>query len=142
LSAINNCTPEEINVIVGIDHIELVVRDVKAHVEFYQKLGFELLTWTDHHGGSAELKLPGDNQPIFEIHAVMTEENPGINHISFKVVDIDKTHAELVARGVEFHKDVHPSRATGRKNALLRDPDGWRLQLSDAHRGAPEPEKR
>ena len=128
--------------IVGIDHIELVVRDVKAHVEFYQKLGFELLTWTDHHGGSAELKLPGDNQPILEIHAVMTEENPGINHISFKVVDIDKTHAELVARGVEFHKDVHPSRATGRKNALLRDPDGWRLQLSDSHRGAPKPEKR
>ena len=128
--------------IVGIDHIELVVRDVKALVEFYQKLGFELLTWTDHHGGSAELKLPGDNQPIFEIHAVMTEENPGINHISFKCVDIEKTHAELVSKGVTFEKGVHPSHATGRKNALLRDPDGWRLQLSDANRGAPEPERR
>ena len=123
--------------LVGIDHIELVVKDVKQFVEFYKKLGFELLTWTDHHGGSAEMKLPGENQTIFEIHQVMTEENPGINHISFKCVDIDKTHADLVAKGVVFQKDVHP--ATGRKNALLRDPDGWRLQLSDAARGEPEP---
>ena len=125
--------------LVGIDHIELVVKDVKQFVEFYKKLGFELLTWTDHHGGSDEMKLPGENQTIFEIHQVMTEENPGINHISFKCVDIDKTHADLVAKGVVFQKDVHPSPATGRKNALLRDPDGWRLQLSDAARGEPEP---
>ena len=125
--------------IVGIDHIELVVNDVKEFVEFYQKLGFKLLTWTDHHGGSAELQMPGENSPIFEIHSCMTEENPGINHISFKVVDIDKTHADFVAKGIKFHKDVHPSRATGRKNALLRDPDGWRLQLSDSERGEPEP---
>ena len=125
--------------LVGIDHIELVVKDVKQFVEFYKKLGFELLTWTDHHGGSAEMKLPGENQTIFEIHQVMTEENPGINHITFKSVDIDKTHADLVAKGVVFQKDVHPSPATGRKNALLRDPDGWRLQLSDAARGEPEP---
>ncbi len=63
--------------IVGIDHIEFIVRDVKAHVEFYQKLGFKLLRWTDHHEGSAELQLPGENQPIIEIHQLMTEENPG-----------------------------------------------------------------
>lgn len=42
-----------------IDHIEIIVKDVKTHVDFYQKLGFKLLTWTDHHGGSAELQLPG-----------------------------------------------------------------------------------
>lgn len=124
--------------IVGIDHIEIIVKDVKEFVEFYQKLGFKLLTWTDHHGGSAELQLPGENQPILEIHTLLTEENPGINHISFKVQDIDKTHADLVAKGVKFEKGVHPSPSTGRKNALLRDPDGWRLQLSDAKRIEPE----
>ena len=70
--------------IVGIDHIEIIVRDVKQYVEFYQKLGFKLLSWTEHHGGSAELQLPGENQPIFEIHTLLGEENPGINHISFK----------------------------------------------------------
>lgn len=121
--------------IVGIDHIELIVRDVKEYVEFYQKLGFKLLKWTEHHGGSAELQLPGDNQPIFEIHQLLYEENPGINHISFKVRDIDVTHKELKEAGIPFQKDVHASPTTGRKNALLRDPDGWRLQLSDEKRG-------
>jgi catechol 2,3-dioxygenase-like lactoylglutathione lyase family enzyme len=125
-------------VIVGIDHIEMIVRDVKAHVDFYQKLGFKLLTWTDHHGGSAELQLPGENQPILEIHAVLTEENPGINHISFKCTDVEAVHKDLSAKGIVFQKGVHPSPSTGRKNALLRDPDGWRLQLSDAKRIEPE----
>jgi catechol 2,3-dioxygenase-like lactoylglutathione lyase family enzyme len=126
--------------IVAIDHIEIIVRDVKKHVEFYQKLGFELLTWTDHHGGSAELKLPGENQPILEIHALLTEENPGINHISFKCIDVDGTYESLAAKGVEFYEGPHPSPSTGRRNALFRDPDGWRLQLSDADRGTPQPE--
>jgi catechol 2,3-dioxygenase-like lactoylglutathione lyase family enzyme len=127
----------ETAVIVSIDHIELVVRDVKKHVEFYQKLGFKVLTWTEHHGGSAEVQLPGENQPILEIHAVENEENPGINHIAFKCSDVEETHKDLTAKGIEFYKGVHPSPSTGRKNALLRDPDGYRLQLSDAKRIEP-----
>ena len=49
----------------AIDHIELIVRDVDAHIALFEKLGFEVLTRTAHHGGSAELRLPGENQPIF-----------------------------------------------------------------------------
>jgi catechol 2,3-dioxygenase-like lactoylglutathione lyase family enzyme len=126
--------------IVGIDHIEIIVRDVKAHVEFYQKLGFKLLAWTDHHGGSAELQLPGENQPIIEIHALQTEENPGINHISFRCDDVDATYEELKARGVGFYEGPSEVAVTGRRNALFRDPDGWRLQLSDARRAPPQKE--
>ena len=44
--------------VLSIDHIELIVRDVDEHVEFYQKLGFQVLMRTAHHGGSAELQLP------------------------------------------------------------------------------------
>jgi catechol 2,3-dioxygenase-like lactoylglutathione lyase family enzyme len=126
--------------ITGIDHIEIIVRDLKEYVAFYEKLGFKILRWTDHHGKSVEMQLPGDDQPIFEIHQVIGEENPGINHISFRVDDIDATHADLKAKGVAFQKDVHQS-STGRKNALLRDPDGWRLQLSDKRRGKAEGER-
>jgi len=123
--------------IVGIDHIEIVVRDVKKHVEFYQKLGFKLLTWTDHHGGSAELQVPGDNQPIIELHGMEAQENPGINHIAFKCQDVETAYKDLSAKGIEFYRDVQPTPSTGRKSALLRDPDGWRLQLSDADRAEP-----
>ena len=121
-----------------IDHIEIIVKDVKTHVEFYQKLGFKLLTWTDHHGGSAELQLPGPNQPILEIHTVLGEENIGINHIAFQADDVKQTFDELCAKGIEFDGEPYRNRHTGRGNVRLRDPDGWRLQLCDEKRRDPE----
>jgi catechol 2,3-dioxygenase-like lactoylglutathione lyase family enzyme len=123
----------KIDMIIGIDHIELIVRDVKEFVAFYEKMGFKLLSWTEHHGGSAEMQMPGMDI-IFEIHTLTGEENPGINHISFRCDDVSTTHADLTAKGITFSKPVHESPSTGRKNVLLRDPDGWRLQLSDARR--------
>ena len=123
-----------------IDHIELVVRDVKKHVAFFEILGFKLLAWTDHHGSSAELQLPGPNQPIIEIHEVLTEENPGINHIAFRCDDVEKTYEELQKKGIVFHKEPHKVPHTGRTNILLRDPDGFRLQITDKTRREPEKE--
>ena len=123
-----------------IDHIEIVVKNVKEHVEFYKKLGFKVLTWTDHHGGSAELQLPGTDQPIIEIHQVLTEENPGINHIAFRCDDIENTYQELLGKGIEFSHKPHQVSHTGRTNVLLRDPDGWRLQITDKTRREPERE--
>jgi catechol 2,3-dioxygenase-like lactoylglutathione lyase family enzyme len=38
----------------GIDHIELIVRDVEEFVAFFEKLGFKVLTRTSHHGASAD----------------------------------------------------------------------------------------
>ena len=61
--------------------------DLDEFVVFFQKLGFRLVIRTAHHGGSAELQLPGPNQPIFEIHRASGEENIGINHIAFRVGD-------------------------------------------------------
>jgi catechol 2,3-dioxygenase-like lactoylglutathione lyase family enzyme len=124
--------------ITQIDHIEIIVRDVKEHVEFYQKLGFKLLGWTDHHGGSAELQLPGPNQPILEIHSVIDEENIGINHIAFKTDDLIKTYDELKEKGIAFSNEPYRNRHTGRGNVRLRDPDGWRLQMCDGQRREPE----
>ena len=127
--------------ITAIDHIEMIVRDVKTHVEFYKNMGFKVLTWTEHHGGSAEVQLPGPNQPIIEIHTLMGEENPGINHIAFKCDSIEETYDELKGKGVKIDKAPHPSPTTGRRNVLLRDPDGWRLQLTDKVRIEPEKSK-
>ena len=122
----------------AIDHIELIVRDVDATVAFFQAIGFELLTRTPHHGGSAELKLPGEGQPIFEIHRVQGEENPGVNHIAFRCDDVQADHQALEREGIAFEGAPHLVRASGRLIANFRDPDGWRLQLVDARRVAPE----
>lgn len=118
----------------GIDHIELVVRDVELHVKFFERMGFEVTSRTPHHGGSAEVKLPGKNQTIFELHTIEGEENPGINHIAFACEDVHETHKSMVDKGIVFEKAPFKVPATGRTIANYRDPDGWRVQLSDMKR--------
>ncbi|MDP6388762.1 MAG: VOC family protein [Alphaproteobacteria bacterium] len=121
----------------GIDHIELIVRDFEEYVEFLENLGFELLVRTDHHGASAELKPPGENQPIFEIHQATGEEVIGVNHIAFAVDDIEAADAALKEKGIATGGGPGYVEATGRTNINLRDPDGWRLQLVHAKRDMP-----
>ena len=124
--------------VLGIDHIELIVRDVDEYVEFYQKMGFKLLLRTGHHGGSAELQLPGENQPVIEIHTVTGEETIGINHIAFKVASAQDAYEEMLEKDLSPERGPHYVAATGRTNVNFRDPDGWRLQMVDSERKEPE----
>ena len=122
----------------GIDHIELIVRDVEEYIAFFEKMGFKVLTRTSHHGASAELQLPGDNQPIFEIHQVGGEENVGVNHIAFKVDNAQESYDEFQRKGLKMPRAPNYVKATGRMTVNFRDPDGWRMQLVDSDRKAPE----
>lgn len=122
-----------------IDHIEIIVRDAAEYIAFMETLGFEVITRTTHHGGSAELKLPGEGQPIFEIHQVEGEENPGVNHIAFSVDNAQEAYDQLTDAGVTSAKPPHYVRSTGRLTVNLRDPDGFRIQLVDAERKEPDP---
>ena len=115
------------------------MRDVDQFVAFFQRLGFELVRRTDHHGVSAEVKLPGPGQPIFEIHRVSGEENIGVNHIAFQVPDVEAAHRALTGRGIAISQGPRLVPSTGRTNLNFRDPDGWRLQIVDARRLAPDP---
>ena len=120
-----------------IDHIEIIVRNVEEFVTVFSKLGFQLITRTRHHGESAEMKLPGDDQPTIEIHKVGGEENIGVNHIAFLVDDIETTYRNLSDNGIEFEGETQRIGPTGRTIANFRDPDGWRLQLVDSRRTKP-----
>lgn len=121
---------------IGIDHIELVVKDVDTFVNMFKAMGFELLTRTTHHGGSAEMKLPGENQVIFELHSVAGEENPGMNHIAFLTDDIERDRQVLMDAGFNVSA-ANLVKATGRTLANWRDPDGFRQQMTDIKRVEP-----
>ena len=123
--------------ITRIDHIELIVRDVDEFVRLFEAMGFEVVRRTEHHGDSAEVKLPGPGQPIFELHQVSGEENPGINHIAFQTDDLQAAYTRLRETGVTFDREPWLVPQTGRMIANFRDPDGWRLQLVDAARQDP-----
>lgn len=117
----------------GIDHIELIVRDFNAYVAFMKTLGFEELARTSHHGQSVELKAPGENQPIFEIHQASGEEVIGVNHIAFRVDDAKAAHETLTSVQIAA-SPPNFIESTGRTTVNLRDPDGWRMQLVAAKR--------
>ncbi len=51
-----------------VDHIELIVHHFDEYVALFRALGFQERIRTKHHGDSIEFQLPGENQPIFEIH--------------------------------------------------------------------------
>ena len=120
----------------GIDHIELIVRDLDEYIEFLESLGFKLLTRTSHHGDSAELQAEGEGQPIIEVHQVGGEEVIGVNHIAFRVDDVKKANDALAKTKIKFAKPNYVE-STGRTTINLRDPDGWRMQLVDAKREDP-----
>ena len=120
----------------GIDHIELIVRDFDEYVDFMKTLGFEELSRTSHHGQSVELRAPGENQPIFEIHQAGGEEVIGVNHIAFRVDDPNEAYEALRSTPVNI-KAPNFVESTGRTTVNLRDPDGWRMQLVGANRKNP-----
>lgn len=120
--------------ITRLDHIEIIVQDLDAYVRFFEALGFRVVARTTHHGHSVEMSLPGENQPVIELHRVMGEENPGINHIAFACDDVHETHRSLQEKGVTFTSSPLKIPSTGRLTVNLRDPGGLRVQLVDAER--------
>ena len=120
-----------------IDHIEIIVNDLKAYEEYFVSLGFQVVKRDNHHKGSVEFQLPGPNQPVFELHEVLLEEVPGINHIAFRVDDVNAAYEMFKEKGYKVMLEPHFSPYTGRTNMDGRDPDGWRVQICDKKRVDP-----
>jgi len=112
-----------------IDHIDIAVEDVEEAIEVFQKMGFKLLYRTIHTGGAAELKLPGANQPIFEVHPVSRHHldgKPGIYHIAFLVDSAQETYDDLKAKDFKIDWDGPRFLAeTGRNMVDIPEIEGW-----------------
>jgi catechol 2,3-dioxygenase-like lactoylglutathione lyase family enzyme len=118
-------------VIGEIDHIEIEVSDADEMAVFMEKLGYERLRETDHHGTSYEYVPAKGEGPLFEIHTVSGEETPGINHIAFAVDDIEAVTEHLEAEDVDSIVGPYDVDRTGRRITNFRDPDGNRFQVVD-----------
>ncbi len=114
-----------------VDHIAITVPDVNQMAAFFKHLGFQEVRRTDHHGGAVEVKLPGEGQVILEFTTLRANENPGVNHVAFRVADCEKAVTHLQARGIKFDSGAHKVPESGRVIASFRDPLGFRLQLTE-----------
>tara|TARA_Y100000588_G_scaffold59521_1_gene58431 strand:+ start:6396 stop:6767 length:372 start_codon:yes stop_codon:yes gene_type:complete len=114
----------------SVDHIDIGVQDIDASVDFFKKMGFQVVRQTEHGGAAVELQCPGsDDNPIIELHPVSDSRPQGIHHIAFKVDDINKTYESLLAQGLEFQSSPNYVPPTERWLASLFDPDGLKFQF-------------
>lgn len=146
--------------VTGILHTGLTVSDLDRSIAFYRDLlGLELIArwdsrqpylraivaYPDAELRIALLRLPGsgDGAPSHHIELLEYRQprgrrgdantyNPGNGHVAFMVADIDRTYAELSAKGVRFKSAPVPithGRNTGAKGVYLFDPDDITLEL-------------
>lgn len=114
-----------------VDHIAMCVPDVDEMAEFFKKMGFEEVRRTDHHGASVEVRLPGENQVVFEFTKLGTTEVPGVNHVAFQVDDCQAVVSQLKVEGIMFDSEAHLVQASGRVIASFRDHHGFRFQVTE-----------
>ncbi len=106
----------------GIDHIEIIVKDVEEFIAFFEKMGFRVLTRTAHHGASAELQLPGENQPIKLL--VRRDSEQAV----YEALPASSYGANVIGRDlVPFIDDGNPNRFKWPPNLGLRPtfPSGY-----------------
>lgn len=108
-----------------ISAVTFAVRDMARSVEFYKKLGFELLSGGDCAGFST-FKA---GEAFVNLVA-----NPGYEHrwwgrAIFRVVDADELHRRLTAEGLK--PEVPRDAAWGERFFHLTDPDGHELSFAE-----------
>lgn len=112
----------------NLNQITIPSKNVPRAIEFYEKLGLNLIV--NANGHYARFELP-EGDATFSIHLVDTlPEGEGVV-VYFEVDDVDKTVNELIAIGIEFETEVikQPWLWT---EARLRDPDGNQLIIFNA----------
>jgi len=112
-----------------IDYTMIIVSDMARSVEFYaDKLGvplkFQSPEWTEFDTETTTLALHGGGLPSDGQSAQDGQSKAGTCSIGFNVDDLDKTYAELKARGVNFIMPPTQRDKEGIRLAVCIDPDG------------------
>lgn len=137
---------EEVKLVRKVEHVGIVVKNMKQMVKFYQdKLGMSLIGERNQTPGCIleNFKVPKKvvfidaGNTIIELldYGPFTEERPkegkreiiGITHIAFSVDDVYETVRDLKRKGVSI--DVEPVEGDNDILAFIKDPEGNLLEL-------------
>ena len=138
-----------------LDHINIVVSDLKQAKDFFLQLGFtEVISsrlsgerftvitgLPDVDAEFVGLSLPGSPTNIELIRyyspaggrdAALSKPNQlGFRHIAFAVEDIETEVERLKAEGVEFQSGIQVWEKTGKKLVYFYGPDGIILEFAE-----------
>jgi uncharacterized glyoxalase superfamily protein PhnB len=121
-----------------IDVVGLVVRDMKAAVGFYRRLGLEFPEGAETEG-HVEAKLPGGLRLALDTYEVMKSFDSSWTppsgtprmSLAFAVdspAEVDSYYRELVEAGYESHLEPFDA-FWGQRYATVTDPDGNHVDL-------------
>jgi predicted enzyme related to lactoylglutathione lyase len=117
----------------AVKFVSIPVRDQDQALEFYtKKLGFNIATDQPMGPGQQrwiELKIPGADTRVVLFTADGHQDRIGtFTGVSFTTDNVEKTHADYVARGVEFAEG--PTKQPWGTYAIFKDVDGNQFVLS------------
>ena len=124
-------------------HVGLRVADLGRSIEFYTRLGYEVLgdVPKTELGSLTMLKLPGDEFVALElVHdpAQGRVEPGGLSHLVVQVDDMSTAVAGLATRGLRVEGPQSPDGTAGFLTAWVIDPDGYRIELVQWPEGHPD----
>lgn len=115
----------------GIKFVSIPVRDQNKALAFYtDKLGFSVATDQPMGDGMRwiELRIPGADTRVSLFTPPGYEPMiGGLMNLSLWADDVEKTYAELTAKGVEFV--APPKKESWGTSVTFRDPDGNQIHL-------------
>ena len=129
----------------AVHHVALLVSDYQKSREFYvDKLGFHIIREKfrkergdykldlELNGVELEIFAPVQKDPEHKLHPERPNfpEAYGLRHLAFTVTDIEKTAAELRAKGIEL-EPIRVDEFSGGKFTFFKDPDGLPLELHE-----------
>ena len=125
-------------IVENLHHVAIIVSDYERSKDFYvNKLGFEIIR-EEHRAAQNDIKLEVRlNNCMLEIFG---KKNPapnpgkptqcGVWHLCFHAPELEKTIAELNAKGIPTDP-IMVNASNGKRIAFFYDPDGLPLELHE-----------
>lgn len=113
----------EKDISMNLNQVLLTVKDIKLSIEFYQKLGFNLIVETENYARFECLE--GD--ATFSLY-LGDPESKNNSVIYFEHEELDALVASLKKKGIEFVQDPTDKDYVWRE-AMLNDPSGNEIKL-------------
>ena len=113
-----------------LDHVALGVHDLDERIAFLTgTLGMKLGRIGKHVKTGGRIAMIADANG-FKLELIeLPDDEPGFQHLAYRVEDVDAAHASLVERGCTTIRGPHEIGAAKAMTALVEDPSGLQIQV-------------
>lgn len=113
-----------------LDHVALGVHDLDERIAFYTgALGMRLGRIGKHVKTGGRIAMIADRNG-FKLELIeLPNDEPGFQHLAYRVEDVGAAHASLVEQGCKTIRGPHEIGAAKAVTALVEDPSGTQIQI-------------